>query len=165
VSLAANLDLHIREGKRHGLLVDTNLIILLVVGAAHPSRIPGHRATARYHARDFERVYTFVGMFPRRVTLPHVLAEASNMLDDGTERELLRTFAIDAWDEMPIASRTAAARRDYSYLGLADAAMLECCASTPFLLFTDDGQLVHEALRLKRSVISFELLRKVDGER
>ena len=134
----AQIELAVTLYRDRGLFLDTNLILLLVVGARDPRAVARHRRTSDYTADDVEILRRFCGLFARLVTLPHVLTEASDLLHSGEEQAVLRSLGIEVWEEQSIASREAAAAPEYAYVGLADAAILERIVGSYFVLTADD---------------------------
>jgi len=72
---------------RAGLLVDTNLLVLLAVGTVNRSRIETFKRTRQYTQNDFDLLVRVLNNFGRLFTVAHVLAEVSNLTDlPGGER-------------------------------------------------------------------------------
>lgn len=62
------------------VVVDANLMVLLVVGAASKNYIARHkRLRNHYTVYDFELLGLLVAEFSDIVVLPHILAEVSNI--------------------------------------------------------------------------------------
>lgn len=134
-----------QDQRRLPLFLDANLIILLVVGASTPLGITSHKATKRYTLADYQRLDELCGTYPQVVTLPNVLTEACDLLLNDRERSFLKGLCIDVWSERAVPSRQAADAREYTYLGLADAAIIETVVGSCFLL-SDDVRLVAAVL-------------------
>jgi hypothetical protein len=147
------------EYRLRGVCIDTNLLVLLVVGFTTPDAITQHKRTSGYTLRDFDVLHRFCSGFQRRVTLPHVLAEASNFLRSERERATLRAL-VSSFVELTIPSVEAVARPEYIRLGLTDAALLaRGTAQDDYLLLTADGQLAAAARYASAPVIAFDVLR------
>ena len=63
-----------------GLLIDSNLLLLLFVGLRDRDRIQKFKRTAQFTIRDFERLAAFIRRFKEVVTTPSILTEVSNLL-------------------------------------------------------------------------------------
>jgi hypothetical protein len=63
-------------------LVDTNLLVLLIIGRANPALIAVHKRTSAYSIDDFHSVDELVRLFDGLATVPHAMAEASNLVRD-----------------------------------------------------------------------------------
>ncbi len=64
-----------------GLPVDTNLLVLFVVGAVNRERIESFERTSSYTKEDYKLLLQFLANFKKLHTSPHVLAEVSNLAD------------------------------------------------------------------------------------
>ncbi|AQG78174.1 hypothetical protein AWR27_01710 [Spirosoma montaniterrae] len=70
-----------------GLIIDTNLIVLLVVGSVDPKRISSHKRLSKYTNDDFSILKSFVQRFRHPLyTTPNILTEASNLIGCDNER-------------------------------------------------------------------------------
>jgi len=61
------------------VLIDSNLLLLLIVGSTNRRYIGLHKNLTDYTESDFELLGTASSMFSEIVLLPHVLAELSNL--------------------------------------------------------------------------------------
>ncbi len=68
---------------REALALDTNLLLLLVVGRADPRLVSMHRRLRRFELWQLDRLVAIVRERTRLVVTPHVLAETSNLLRGG----------------------------------------------------------------------------------
>src|ERR1035437_9668843 len=64
-----------------GILVDTNLLVLFVVGRVNRNRIETFKRTRQYTMDDYDLLVQVLGNFERLYTVAHVLAEMSNLTD------------------------------------------------------------------------------------
>jgi hypothetical protein len=62
------------------IVVDTNLLVLLVVGSASIEYINKHKRLTSFSTDDFELLVELIGMFSDIVMLPHILSETSNLI-------------------------------------------------------------------------------------
>ena len=69
----------VRGYRSRGVLVDTNLLLLLFVGSYDLERIERFKRTMQFTRDDFARLVALLGVFERRVTTPHILTEVSNL--------------------------------------------------------------------------------------
>lgn len=118
------------------LLIDTNLLVLLIVGRFSPDLISRHKRTRKYSIEDFELLLRIATNAPSLVTTPNVLTEASNLLDDDERLQRILALLVNQAQETFVESRTACAQPEFPRLGLADAAILEASAGHGVL--TDD---------------------------
>jgi predicted nucleic acid-binding protein len=151
-----------------GLLVDTNLLVLFVVGAVNPDRISTFKRTSRYTTADHELLLRVLAEFKAWYMVPHVLAEVSNLIDlRGDERQqalgfLKGTISLLTEAEMP--SARAAEDVLYLELGLVDAAIGAVARAHDCTVLTDDLDLYLLLSHQTNNVIYFTYLRKQELE-
>lgn len=76
-SLEDQLVLYVRTHAEDGILLDTNVLLLLLIAQFDPALIGRERLRA-YEQRDADLLNRFVSSFRRILTTSHVLAETSN---------------------------------------------------------------------------------------
>jgi hypothetical protein len=147
------------------VVIDTNLLLLRVVGAAGRRYISSHPKLDHFTEYDFDLLELLIGDFAEIVLLPQIIAEVSNLaayIYKPARREVFRALQrlVEGCIELPVSSRDAASRHEFSRLGVADAAILYLCAmridgSQPTLL-TADGVLADAAHSQSYSVIDYK---------
>lgn len=75
-----NLSLLIRKYRNKGIVVDTNLLILLLVGSLNAEKISGFKRTNIYTKEDYQYLVSFLKNF-KIVTTPNILTEVSNLTE------------------------------------------------------------------------------------
>ncbi len=60
----------ILKHRGNGLLVDTNLLLLYIVGKTNPNRISNFKRTSRYTVEDFELLDGIMAQFKTLITTP-----------------------------------------------------------------------------------------------
>jgi hypothetical protein len=109
------------------LLIDSNLLLLYILGNTNKQRIPTFKRTQTYTVQDFELLQLLVERFSRVVTTPNVLTEISNLATlYGAELKQFRSVlrnATEVIDEFYIESRRAVSDRHFERLGITDAAI------------------------------------------
>jgi hypothetical protein len=148
------------------VVVDTNLMVLLVVGSASKEYIAKHKRLQRdYSVYDFELLGLLIAEFSEIVILPHILAEVSSLARQiknparAKVQNALRTLITTA-TELPIQSASGAQRAEFDELGLTDAVILHLCnmsvnGISPTLITCDTG-LANSAHSLGYSVIDYK---------
>lgn len=148
--------------RRNGLLLDSNLFVLLLIGSTNESRIAKFDRTHNYSIDDFRLLKTFTTQFDRVVTTPHVLAEVSNLANiNEPELHRLRTNfrrIIQSTEEFYAASREIALDAMFPKFGLTDAA-IGYAAASPVLVLTDDFPLYHYLTTKGHDAINFNHIR------
>lgn len=126
--------------------IDTNLLVLLVVGLTSPTYIERHRRLSPvYKSQHFELIRDIAFRAPRLVCTPHVLTEASNLLRQISEpmrSEIMGTFKafIGRAEETFIPGARAAESPVFIRLGLTDAGIVSLEPSD-VILYTVDHDL------------------------
>ena len=145
------------------LLIDTNVLCVVAVGATGQANLSKHKRTRAYSSQDYETISAVCGMFSRIIVCPHVLAETSNLVRQAGEPlryeagAALRHFCL-AVEEREISSRMGMSRAEYLRLGLTDAVML-ALMETGATLLSDDLDLCLAAQGNGYPVINYNHLR------
>ena len=110
--------------------VDTNLLVLLVVGRTDPEFIERHRRLSEYKTRHYRILVDFLAKGGGIVCTPHILTETSNLLrqvKDPERSRIMATFRkfIEGAVERHRPSRDLSVHPDFPVLGLTDVAILD----------------------------------------
>jgi hypothetical protein len=143
-------------------VVDTNLLVLLIVGSAGRHLIAAHKRLDGFTTDDFDELTELVGAFDDIVLLPHILTEACHLvrLISGPARRQVNT-AISRWvgtvEELPLASIHGATRPEFDELGLTDSMILHLLDITDLqpTLITVDHALANKAAAAGYDVIDY----------
>jgi hypothetical protein len=156
------LDRLIEKHRRNGLLIDSNLFLLWVVGSTNESRIARFNRTQKYSVQDFRLLRVLVHEFQEIVTSPHILTEVSNLatIEEPELRTLRSNFhqIVQRTQEICEESRTGCADDAFPRFGLTDAAIRRT-ASRPLLVLTDDLPLYHYLSTSGLDAINFNHIR------
>lgn len=143
-----------------GLLIDTNLVVLLVVGTVSLDRITVFKRTSKYSKSDYDLLVRIIKLARKPLyTVAHVLAEVSNLtVLSGAERlqarRVLKGIVADLL-EPGIASVRAADAREYESLGLVDAAIATVAREHNCAVLTDDLDLYVSLARQNIEAFNF----------
>jgi hypothetical protein len=148
-----------------GVLLDTNLMVLLAVGLYKCERISSFKRTDQYTARDFSLVADIISKFDRRITTPHILAETDNLTRQLPTREHRAVAAImaplvETLFEIYSPSAEAVRHQRYSTLGLTDCVTIASTAD--ILVITDDLTLSSILTHLGRDAININHIRTLN---
>lgn len=152
-----------RSKKR--LLIDTNILLLYVVGSLGLERISRHKRTAKFTIQDFRLLQEVLREFGGIVATPNVLTEVSDLLgqtDKVTRAKLLAVFGgrvIPDTEELYVQSRMAVEMIEFLRLGLTDATILSL-PKTDLTVLTDDLHLYLALQRRGISAVNFNHLRE-----
>lgn len=85
----------IEKHRAKGVLVDTNLLVLLLVGTVNKQRIPNFKRTEDFTIEDYELLVRLINWFGKLIATPHVLSQVSDLTDlPGKERTAIRAVQI-----------------------------------------------------------------------
>jgi rRNA-processing protein FCF1 len=126
------------------ILLDTNLLLLLLIGSFERDRIENFKRTAKFSKFDFDQLAGLLRAFTKIVTTPHILTEVSNLanaLPDYLKRDWSRHFAerTRAFLEVFRGSKALMQGPVFLAFGLADAAIHALASET--LILTEDYRL------------------------
>jgi len=151
----------------NAIVLDANLLVLLIVGAASRTYIAKHKRLRAFSERDFGLLTEIPSAAPRIVLTPNTVTEASNMAGQIPEPARTRIYAVfrallPAADEIYLESTKAADHAAFLRLGVADSVLLSIMGEN-FTLVTADLDLYLEAIRHGRSAINFTHLIAANG--
>jgi len=151
--------------RSRGVVLDSNLLVLLVVGAADPELISQARPTRNrgFAKADFQLLLEMLARVGHLVVTPHILAETSNLLDQvkGRQRDdVFATFVerLKFIQERFVAAVEVVDLACFAELGLTDCAIVQA-TSGEHLTITVDAPLYRELLRRERDAINFDHFR------
>ena len=153
------------EAEGHSrLLVDSNLLVLYVVGSVNIARVSQFKRTCKYIPADYSLLTAIMREFAEIYAVPQVMTEVSNLTDlHGVEkaaaRETLKQL-IHNVVEPEVSSVTASVNLLFPELGLTDAAIAEIALAHDCTVLTDDLPLHLWLTTLKISAINFTHLRE-----
>lgn len=150
--------------RSHGVLLDTNVLLLLLVGQTDRRLIARHKRTTQFRPLDFDLLVRFLGGFERRLVTPHILTEASNLGGQVGNPDRSRFFqalrvSLGAFEEIVTGSCSALDIEEHVFrrFGLTDAVTL-AAAVQPCLVLTDDRALAEELSARTVDVVRFSQL-------
>lgn len=155
----------LRSGRqKRKLLVDTNILLLYVIGSLGLDRIARHKRTGKFTAEDYGLFRKELRRFDGIVVTPNILTEVSNLLGhtDGKDREkllaLLGTLIL-VFEERYVRSIEAIETAEFLRPGLADASILSL-PMEELVVLTDDLHLYLALQSRGAEVLNFNHLRE-----
>lgn len=141
------------------VILDTNLLVLFVVGITDPKYIAIHKRLQDYNKNDFSLLSRLVLSYESLVLNPHVLAETSNLAGQITGPAKSKIYGklgelIENCHEAFIESKRGVRLKEYRDLGVTDAVLL-CASRDEHVIATVDGRLYGVALSLGYRAINF----------
>jgi rRNA-processing protein FCF1 len=157
-----------RKGfRKHRLLVDTNILLLYIVGSLGVELIRRHRRTDKFTAEDYLLLTRLLGQFGAIVVTPNILTEVSNLLGykDSMKEKLLLGLAslTTVVEERHLTSADVVKAAEFSRLGLTDSSII-LLAQEDLIVLTDDLSLSLALQRRGIEVINFNHLREKSWE-
>ncbi|MFC3415767.1 PIN domain-containing protein [Algoriphagus hitonicola] len=127
------------------IFVDTNALILLIVGLIEKSLIASHKRTSIFESDDFENLAFLIGDLGKIVTTPNVLTEVDNLLNNFQKGHrwdyyLVIRELIAKSTEKFLESKKIIDFDSFFEVGLTDSGVLEICKNCNFLI-TGDSKL------------------------
>jgi hypothetical protein len=155
----------IRQARR--VLLDTNLLLLYLVGSCAPDWILRHKRTASYRIDEFKLLCAILSWVRILVVTPNIMTETSNLArqigDPERRSEIMKRLAMISQhsDERYVESANLAAAfpRQFLRLGVTDAGIIDLCKQG-FVVLTDDLSLYLEVERLGGNAVNFQHLRE-----
>ena len=119
--------------------IDTNLLVLLVVGSVDRNQVGKHRRTKMFTSADYDRLLRIIEPLKSVFVTPNILTEASNLLESRSDQRYLNMLkkVVQSSEEIVVASATAMQSRSFSRLGLTDAVLLDVVSKKRPLLTVD----------------------------
>jgi rRNA-processing protein FCF1 len=152
----------LRGLSRRLVVVDTNILLLLVVGSNDLNELERHKRT-RSLAVDRDLWHALLEVLAHFATVavtPTILAETSNLLGRSTELRAVLAALLRQWIEVYHASEEIMRRHGEAYLrlGLTDVAILKL-AEEGAVVLTDDALLHREILQWGHRSVNLNHLR------
>ena len=131
------------------ILIDTNALIILILGQINPKLIDTHKRTSIYEERDYYDILSIINKIEDLVVLPNVWTEVDNLLNgfNGNHKYLHIeniTTVIKKSSEIFLNSIIAVESDSFYNLGLTDSLLLELAKECE-LLITSDSSLSDQA--------------------
>lgn len=125
------------------ILVDSNLLVLTVVGSVDRRLISRHRRAKLFTEEHFDQLLYLMGEASRVCVTPNTLTETSNLLDYGERslryeyRSALKGLVESDVVELVVPSEEAVGRMEFLRLGITDCALLALVSADRWLVTTD----------------------------
>ncbi|WP_413166419.1 PIN domain-containing protein [Capilliphycus salinus ALCB114379] len=153
----------LQQYKQKGILVDTNILLLLFVGTVNPNRIEKFKRTQQFNKEDYQLLSAILKDFSKIVVTPNILTEVNsfiNQLSDPERSECLNalTQAVNQLDESYIKSKVATQVENFTKFGLTDCGIIHL-ARDSYLVLTDDLKLANYLQKIGIDAINFNNIR------
>ena len=146
--------------KNKGVLIDTNILLLFLVGSLDLNLIRGFKRTANFTENDFDLISNFIKHFNLIITTPHVLTEVSDFIDNRQDLQLALKIYIEKMKEIYLESLDLSKRDTFLKFGLADTSVTYA-ARDRYLIFTDDRPLYGFLISSRIDAVSLDQIRMI----
>lgn len=149
--------------QRKGILIDTNILLLWLVGSTNKARITKFNRTQIFVPEDYELLIDIFQTFQKVLTTPNILTEVSNLINQLGEPEKSQCFSIFArdivqLDEIYTESHTIAATDKFTKFGLTDCG-IAALAIGKYLVLTEDFKLANYLQTIGIDTVNFNNIR------
>jgi len=146
--------------RRHGAIIDTNILLLFFVGSFRRDLI-GQRRTEKFVPEDFDLIVSVMDYFTPVVTTPNVLTEVNNLMPNWIGPTYFEVFAqgIALLREEYTPSKEIAAHPAFPIVGLTDTGIIQAATQGGYLVITDDWTLRQFLGHAGVDALNFEELR------
>ena len=164
--MSQDIDQILAKYRGKGIIIDTNLLLLFVVGSYDQDRITMFKRTKKFGKDDFMLVKRFVDCFKTVRTTPSILTEVSNHLNqlpEGLQAEFYAAFSdyINNLFEVYRTSASLSKNDCFTKYGLTDTSIIED-AKNNYVVLTDDFPLSGYLNASGVDAINFNHLRMVN---
>lgn len=151
--------------KSHGVLVDSNLLLVYFIGKYDIERIQTFKRTCKYTIEDFQIINKFLGYFNAIITTPNILTEVSNLLNqlpDNCKSYYYKEFKnnILCFNEIYESSVSVCNCVYFEKIGLTDSG-IAALSKGKYLILTDDFPLSSYLQSLDIDFINFNHIRSI----
>jgi hypothetical protein len=131
----------IEKHRAKGVLVDTNLLVLYLVGTVNRQRILNFKRTGDFATEDYDLLVRLIDWFGKLIATPHVLSQVSDLTDlTGNELAEVRALfklLVEQIEERYDGSRSLVGDPAFERFGLTHAAVATVCSRGILVLTTD----------------------------
>jgi hypothetical protein len=148
----------IRKYRKKGILLDTNILLLYLVGTFDQRIVSTFSRTSNFSENDFIILLKLLALFEAKFTTPHILTEVSNLF--GNRHDL--HYSLQAYfmivQELYITGARLGQNENFVEFGMTDTAILDLYENS-YLVVTDDRRFYGLLLNNGVDTINFEDIR------
>jgi len=149
--------------KHKGVIVDTNILLLLFVGSVNKKRISQFNRTEKFSPEDYDLLVERISYFSKIVVTPNILTEVNNLINQLGEPERSQSVeflakAVIKWDEFYVESSTATQVEKFTKYGLTDSGIISL-APGKYLVLTDDLKSANYLEKIEIDTVNFNNIR------
>ena len=149
-----------------GVLLDTNLLVLYLVGKYKRDYVTKFKRTNMYTVNDFDWLSEYVSKFAKIVVTPQVLAETWNFIEKIGEHRFVEFLEktiplLTLFEEEYIHKNIIMESDGFSYIGITDMSVIQAGKKLDCLVLTDDLRAYSHFLQFEVSTININHLRQI----
>lgn len=152
--------------QKHGIILDTNILILYIVGLTSPDKISQNKKTSRYDYRHLDFIKGLVSICKGRkpIITPHLLPEVDHMLSLSSNKASSTSksryleaaiHVIKGANEINVPAKCIMNNQAFIRFGATDISIMEL-AKNGYAVLTDDLILSDCLKRMKISAMTFD---------
>lgn len=147
------------------LLIDTNLLLLLLIGSCDKKWLSDCDCTKAYNEVDLELTLHIISLFAEDIVItPHILAEVSNMSKRDIKEPKIQAYIASLVSQLknyreehvPIDSLLGKDPKSLALFGFPDMTIIEAAQKTNAVILSDDRRLCEYASSLGIHNINFK---------
>ena len=125
------------------ILIDSNSLLVLIIGLINPNLISTNKRTSIYEKEDFDNLIDLVGDFSNLLVLPNIWTEVDNLLNQSFSRNYKDSyiqnlkFIIESSTEKYLESKISVNSSYFYELGITDSLILEVAKDCKFIITSD----------------------------
>jgi hypothetical protein len=127
----------IRKYRKKGILSDTNILLLYLVGTFDQRIVPTFSRTSNFTEDDFVILLKLLALFEVKLTTPHILTEVSNLFGNRHKLHYSLRAYIKIVRERFTAGAILGRNENFVEFGITDTAILDLSKDS-CLVLTDD---------------------------
>lgn len=149
--------------KNKGIVIDTNILLLWIVGEVNRARIVKFKRTQQFVPEDFDLLLEIISHFNQIITTPNILTEVNSLMNQLGEPERSQALAVFAQgipqlNEKYLESQEIVTEESFVKFGLTDCGIVKII-SNQYLVLTDDLKLYNYLIKKGIDAINFNHLR------
>jgi hypothetical protein len=150
----------IQKYKQKGILIDTSLVLLYIVGSFDINEVRSFKRTNMFSEDDFEKISKFVDYFDLKITTPHDLTEVSDFIDNRQNFQVALKGYIEISQEIFLDSLELSKKDTFLKFGLADTSVTYS-AKDSYLIFTNDRPLYGFLINSEIDAVNLDQIRNI----
>lgn len=158
------------KNEYNGLLIDTNIFLLLLIGIYDCNQIQKFKRTKKFSEENFDTLINVIDYFKAKIFItPHILTEVCNLSEsynNQRDNEIFKILEklISQYKEENTSSISLIKNNTNAFykFGIADSSIIDI-AKQNTLIITDDADLYHIILSQNLPAINFTYLMDLNG--